>query len=274
MIGILLVRRGTVLNRKFEVVGPSPTPSSGRECESRSSGWTTIEKNWPRLIGLDLDGRIMSVPVHSGSGDWRSGTLGQTTEAGDLLSRLRAGDLSARASLIVLAQGRFAALARAMLRRYPHVRRWEETDDLLQVALMRLHRSLVEVRPEDVPHFDNLAATQIRRELIDLARSYHGPEGIGANHHTDAADPGVRLARVTEASGQPESLEEWTAFHEAVERLPDEERRVMDLLWYRGLTHAQAAESLGVATKTVQRRWASARLMIRDALKIDESHGE
>ncbi len=120
--------------------------------------------------------------------------MGQTTEAGDLLERLRAGDPSARASL------------------------------------MRLHRSLTEVRPEDVPHFDNLAATQIRRELIDLARSYHGPEGLGANHQTDGTDPGGRLAQVAETSGQPESLEEWTAFHEAVDRLPDEERQVMDLL--------------------------------------------
>jgi RNA polymerase sigma factor (sigma-70 family) len=193
--------------------------------------------------------------------------LGQTTEAGDLLERLRAGDPSARASLIVLAQGRFAALARTMLRRYPHVRRWEETDDLLQAALMRLHRGLAEVRPEDVPHFDNLAATQMRRELIDLARSYHGPKGIGANHHTDGTDPGGRLAQVAEASGQPDSLEEWTAFHEAVDRLPDEERQIMDLLWYRGFTHAQSAESLGVATKTIQRRWASARLMIRELLQ-------
>jgi RNA polymerase sigma factor (sigma-70 family) len=156
-----------------------------------------------------------------------------------------------------------------MLRRYPHVRRWEETDDLLQAALMRLHRGLAVVRPEDVPHFDNLAATQIRRELIDLARSYHGPEGVGANHHTDGIDPGGRLAQAADESGQPESLEEWTAFHEAVDRLPEEERRVVELLWYRGLTHAQAAEALGVATKTVQRRWVSARLMIRNAL-----HGE
>ncbi len=197
--------------------------------------------------------------------------MGQTTEAGDLLERLRAGDPSARASLIALAQGRFSALAHAMLRRYPHVRRWEETDDLLQAALMRLHRSLAEVRPEDVPHFDNLAATQIRRELIDLARSYHGPQGIGANHQTDGTDSGGRLAQVAEASGHPESLEEWTAFHEAVGRLPDEERQVMELLWYRGLTHAQAAESLGLATKTIQRRWASARLMIRDAMNVDQS---
>ena len=192
--------------------------------------------------------------------------MGQDTEARDLLDRLRAGDSSARDRLIALAQSRFVALARAMLRRYPHVRRWEQTDDLLQAALMRLHRSLAEVRPEGVPHFDNLAASQIRRELIDLARHYYGPEGLGANHHTDGADPGSRLDRVPQSSGRPESLEEWAAFHQAVDRLPEEERRVVDLLWYRGLTHAQAAEALGVATKTVQRRWASARLMIRDAL--------
>jgi len=200
--------------------------------------------------------------------------LGQSTEAGDLLDRLRAGDLSARSSLIALAQSRFAALARAMLRRYPHVRRWEETDDLLQAALVRLHRSLAEVRPEDVPHFDNLAATQIRRELIDLARSYYGHEGLGANHHPDRTDPGVRLAQVSDGWGRPETLESWMAFHESVERLPVEEREVCGLLWYQGMTHAQAAEVLGVATKTVQRRWASACLLLQDALNGEDLQGE
>jgi RNA polymerase sigma factor (sigma-70 family) len=192
--------------------------------------------------------------------------MGRTDEARDLLDRLRSGDASARDRLIELAQERFVVLARAMLRRYPHVRRWEETDDLLQAALLRLHRSLAEVRPEGVVHFDNLAASQIRRELIDLARRYHGPEGLAAHHHTDGADPAGRLEQVPSGSGRPETVEGWAAFHEAVGRLPDEEREVFDLLWYRGLTHAQAAEALGVATKTVQRRWASARLLMRDAL--------
>ena len=195
--------------------------------------------------------------------------MSQDTEARELLDRLRAGDGSARDQLIALAQARFMALARTMLRRYPHVRRWEQTDDLLQAALVRLHRSLAEVSPESVRHFDNLAAAQIRRELIDLARRHHGPEGIGANHHTDGADPGSRLARVADPSGRPDSLEGWAAFHEAVDRLPEEERQIMDLLWYRGLTHAQAAAALGVTTKTVQRRWASTRLMLRDALGGD-----
>ena len=77
------------------------------------------------------------------------------------------------------------------------------------------------------------------------------------------------MAKLANGPGGPQTLDEWATFHEAVERLPEEERQVVGLLWYRGLTHAQAAEALGVATKTVQRRWASARLMIRDAL-----HGE
>jgi RNA polymerase sigma factor (sigma-70 family) len=195
--------------------------------------------------------------------------MARTSEAEDLLERHRAGDPSAREGLTTLAQGRFVALARAMLRRHPHVRRWEETDDLLQAALVRLHRSLAQVKPESVRHFDNLAAAQIRRELIDLARSYHGPEGLGAKHHTDGTDPGGRLVQVADEAGKPESLESWAAFHEAVDRLPGDEREVVNLLWYDNMTHAQAAEALGVATKTIQRRWASARLMIRDAL-----HGE
>jgi RNA polymerase sigma-70 factor (ECF subfamily) len=192
--------------------------------------------------------------------------MAQTSQVQDLLERHRAGDASARDELIRLAQERFIALARAMLRRHPHVRRWEETDDLLQAALVRLYRSLAAARPDSVRHFDNLAAVQIRRELIDLARSYHGPEGVGARHHTDGNDPGGRLDQLADPTGAPGSLEGWAAFHDAVNRLPEEEREVVNLLWYDNRTHAQAAELLGVATKTIQRRWASARLLIRDAL--------
>src|ERR1700728_3399146 len=200
--------------------------------------------------------------------------MDQTGEADELLGRHRAGDPSARDGLIRLAELRFTTLARAMLRRYPHLRRWEQTDDLLNAALTRLHRSLAEVRHETLRHFDNLAATQIRRELIDLARSYYGPEGLAANHHTDGTDPAVRLGEVSDGSGRPETLEGWMAFHEAVERLPAEERDVFGLLWYQGMTHAQAAEVLGVATKTVQRRWASARLLIQDALNGEHLQDE
>ena len=65
------------------------------------------------------------------------------------------------------------------------MKRWSETDDVLQNAMLRLHRSLAEIQPECPSQFYGLAATQIRRELIDLARHYYGAQGIGARHHTD-----------------------------------------------------------------------------------------
>jgi DNA-directed RNA polymerase specialized sigma24 family protein len=41
------------------------------------------------------------------------------------------------------------------------------------------------------------------------------------------------------------------------------------LLWYQGLSQAEAAELLQVSERTIKRRWMSARLQLQDAL-----HGE
>ena len=64
----------------------------------------------------------------------------------------------------------------------------------------------------------------------------------------------------------PEQLEAWTAVHKQVEKLPDEEKEVFDLLWYQELSQADVAELLNISTRTVKRRWASARLMLHEAL--------
>jgi RNA polymerase sigma factor (sigma-70 family) len=65
---------------------------------------------------------------------------------------------------------------------------------------------------------------------------------------------------------QPDRLAAWTEFHEQVERLPEEEREVFSLLWYKGLSQAEAAEVLGVSDRTIKRRWQSARLHLHEAL--------
>jgi RNA polymerase sigma-70 factor (ECF subfamily) len=62
-------------------------------------------------------------------------------------------------------------------------------------------------------------------------------------------------------------LAEWGEFHEQIGRLPEEEREVFDLLWYQGLSHAQAAELLQLSTKTIQRRWQAACLRLHEALQ-------
>jgi RNA polymerase sigma-70 factor (ECF subfamily) len=43
-------------------------------------------------------------------------------------------------------------------------------------------------------------------------------------------------------------------------------REVFDLVWYQGLTNAEAAEILGVSTKTVRRRWQAGCLRLHDAM--------
>ena len=149
-----------------------------------------------------------------------------------------------------------------MLRGFPRVHRWEQTDDVLQNSLVRLDRAMRSVVPTTAQEFLGLATTQIRRELIDLARRYSGPEGMGANHGSWAdanANAGTddAAADVSELTHEPSRLALWTEFHRHVAELPEEDREVFELLWYQGLTQAEAGAVLGISERTVSRRWIS-----------------
>ena len=58
----------------------------------------------------------------------------------------------------------------------------------------------------------------------------------------------------------------WTDFHEAIERLSEDERQMFDLLWYQELSQPAAAEILGVSERTIQRRWQLARIRLQELL--------
>ncbi len=123
--------------------------------------------------------------------------------------------------------------------------------DLLQNASLRLLCALEDIKPETVRDFFGLAALQIRRELIDLTRHYYGPQGQGANHHSDGLNPqkahGECPPEETESQAE---LERWTAFHEAVEQLPTEEREIVGLVFYHGWTQAEIAELCQISERT------------------------
>ena len=167
--------------------------------------------------------------------------------------------------LIEVAWERLHRLARKMLKNYPHLRRWEQTDDVAQNAALRLHRSLSEVRPDTVRRFWGLAITQIRRELVDLARHHFGAEGRGANHETDCMPNGVGpmqsgWTKLSDRGVQPETLSQWAMFHDAVDSLPQDEREVFELVWYGNLEQTAIADILGISLSTVKRRWRTAKI--------------
>lgn len=180
-----------------------------------------------------------------------------------------------RSAVIAHTSERLERLVRKMLRNYPRLQRWEQTDDVLQNSILRLHHSLSTIRPETARQFYGLAATQIHRELIDLSRHYFGPQGAGAKHHTDRVDAtgsgGPTIERQADTHAEPESLEEWTAFHEAVHQLPDAEREVFQLYWYEGLDQKAIASLLDVSERTIKNRWRSAKLLLSDKLRPDDN---
>ena len=99
---------------------------------------------------------------------------------------MNAGDASARGELVGHARERLLRLTRKMLQDFRRVHRWEDSDDVLHDALFRLDQALQVVKVASVREFFRLAAKQIRRQLIDLARHYYGPQGPGKKHATPA----------------------------------------------------------------------------------------
>jgi RNA polymerase sigma-70 factor (ECF subfamily) len=180
----------------------------------------------------------------------------QTAQLHNWLERMRAGDLSAREELLHAYCNRLDCLTRKMLRRFPQVRRWTETDDVLQNALLRLLRSLQKVKPASVREFLGLAEVEIRRELVDLARHFYGPQGIGANQASHAPDSGETVAGHEPATpDDSDDLDRWQAFHEGVEGLSPDEREVVSLIFYHGWTQAEVAQLFQTSERTIRRRW-------------------
>ncbi len=194
----------------------------------------------------------------------------QTVQIEGWLDRLRQGDETARSELLACAAERLRSLARKMLRGYPSVHRWEQTDDVLQNASLRLCRTLAQVPVATARDFFRLAALNIRRELLDLAKHYYGPQGPGAHHASIGGEPAsgddLRPGEPADVSHEPSRLAAWGEFHEKIGALPDEEREAFDLLWYQGLSQAEAADLLQVSERTIKRRWSAARLKLHDAL--------
>ncbi len=152
-----------------------------------------------------------------------------------------------------------------MLGRFPTVRGWADTGDVLQNALLRLLRALEVVRPTSVRDFFGLAAEQMRRELLDLARQATRARRVGMAAAGDSTAIGVEPA-ASPSTGPDDELELWQRFHEAVQELPAEEREVISLLYYHGWSHAQAAELFRVNERTVRRRWRAACLRLQKLL--------
>jgi RNA polymerase sigma-70 factor (ECF subfamily) len=120
-----------------------------------------------------------------------------------------------------------------------------QTDELLSAVVERLLKALREARPRTVREFFALAGQHMRWELKDQARRLDKQPLAVELHEGQLPAP---------ASSDSGLSPDGRRMLEAIDSLPAEEREAFDLMRIQGLTYAEAAELLGVAPKTVQRR--------------------
>jgi RNA polymerase sigma factor (TIGR02999 family) len=113
----------------------------------------------------------------------------------------------------------------------------------------------------DRAHFLAVASLAMRHVLIDRARE------LSTLKRGEARPPVTLDDDIAAAEAQADAL---LQIDEAVERLARYEprlARVVECRFFGGLTELETAEALGLTVRTVQRDWAKARVLLRDALE-------
>ena len=164
--------------------------------------------------------------------------------------------------LLERAVGRLRLLCASLLHKsYPRLTRAPlhlETDELLDGVVAALINALKVTRPKNVRQFFALAAQHMRWQLNDLARRLDERPMVAPLPDAEVAAPPVSSVSGLSPDGR--------RMLGAIDGLPEEEREIFDLVGIQGLSHSEAADVVGVSTKTVQRRLNRARLLLAQQL--------
>ena len=109
-------------------------------------------------------------------------------------------------------------------------------------------------------HFFALASVAMRHVLVDRARARLAQKREGGLHRI-TLDSGLIAA-----PDQPDAM---LQLSDAIERLAQDEprlARVVDCRFFGGMSDEEIADALQVTTRTVQRDWVKARMLLRRAL--------
>jgi RNA polymerase sigma factor (TIGR02999 family) len=167
-------------------------------------------------------------------------------------------DPAARDRLVPIVYGELRRLAHHYMRaeRAGHTL---QTTALVNEVYLRL-AGIDGLRWQDRAHFFAMAATLMRRVLVDYARQ-RGREKRGA---------GVSVVSLNENALAAEPSVDVIALDQALERLAaidPQQSRIVELRFFTGLSVEETAEALGISPATVKRDWAIAKLWLYNELK-------
>jgi RNA polymerase sigma factor (TIGR02999 family) len=175
-----------------------------------------------------------------------------------LLREVKSGDTAASSKLIVLVYDELRRLG-------AHYMRQERGNHTLQATAL-VHEAYMRLVDKDSlelhnrEHFFAVAAQAMRHILVDHARAHKAGKRGGAKQQVE----------LNEALGVTnENPEEMIALDQALTRLAEfdaRKARVVELIYFGGLTKEEVASVLDVAVETIYRDWKHARAWLHKEL--------
>lgn len=179
-----------------------------------------------------------------------------------LLLAWRDGRQEALEQLAPMIYGELHRLAHRYLRDERH--KPLETTELVHEAFLRLVGSDLEWHGRR--HFYVVAARQMRRILVDLARRRAAQKRQGREREITLREGQVAGGPPVDVLALDEALRELAVFDER-------KCRVIELSYFTGLAIPAIAESLGVSTATVERDLRTARAWLAKTLRGSAAEG-
>jgi len=136
-----------------------------------------------------------------------------------------------------------------------------QTTALVNELYLRL-AGMDSLRWQDRAHFFAMAATLMRRVLVDYARQ-RGRDKRGA---------GIAVTSLDETIIAAQPAVDVVALDDALERLAAVDRqqsRIVELRFFAGLSVKETAEALGISPATVKRDWTTAKLWLYNELTAE-----
>jgi RNA polymerase sigma-70 factor, ECF subfamily len=176
----------------------------------------------------------------------------------DLVLRLRAGDEDAFRALF----GRYASAAKALAMRV--VRQTHLAEEIVQEAFMAVWKDPYGYDGERGSVRSWLMGT-VHHRAVDLVRREEAYRRRAEDSIPEAMEEEADHAQdVVEALGRPE---ERRVVRAALAELPDEQREVLTLMYFDGLTQTQIAARTGLPLGTVKSRTLLGMRRMRGALE-------